>query len=132
MIPTLDTLQRKVYDVIDSKVHLALTQRLPNEFKMLVFEQAMIAESMPLDPRIFVLAQHSMTGRMKRWTRLLCEHRVLEMRYEDPHLRAADHYLFVLGFEPGWKECIPISPYYDRLARRKENETCYYHDMLRQ
>jgi hypothetical protein len=74
LLPTLDLLQRRAYEEIRRNVNIAVGHRLPAELTFLVFEHTMVAEQVPLDPRITLEAKHQAEGPTARKTRLLCDH----------------------------------------------------------
>jgi hypothetical protein len=119
LVPTLDTLQRHAYEEIRHKVHIALRGRLPSELTMTIFEQAMLGEDVPLDPRVSVNARHAVSGTQKRKTRLICEHVARHMP-DEPRLTLA-HGRGYLVADPEWIELKPRCSHYNDWARAGEN-----------
>jgi hypothetical protein len=58
LVPTLDLPQRHAYYEIFALVRQVVDNRLPAELVDMVFEQTLIAETIPKDPRVVVMAIH--------------------------------------------------------------------------
>jgi len=124
LIPTLDILQRHAYEEIRHNVHIAVDDCLPIELEMMVFEYAMLAEEVPMDPRIFVDARNISSKEHARKTRLICDH-AKNSDIGEPRLHIGEG-VTPLVFGSDWKEYQPCYPHYDHKARRDQNKRCPY------
>jgi hypothetical protein len=76
LLPTLDTLQRQAYKEINLKGVTAVSSCLPTDLTLMVLQIAMVAEEVPLDPRVYFDAK--LTAEMKCDRPILHEFRVLD------------------------------------------------------
>jgi hypothetical protein len=111
LLPTLDLLQRREYEEIRHNVNIAVGHRLPAELTFLVFEHTLVAEQVPIDPRVTLEAKHPTEGPTARKTRLLCNHPA----QASPMSGSG----YVHGDE--WIELSPKWPHSDRRYRQMEN-----------
>ena len=124
LLPTLDALQRRAYEEIRLKVDIATATRLPTELSFLIFERAMAAEEVPLDPRIFVNAKHKDREQHgdARKTRFVCPHwqksgKKLCIVPERPRLTWGDD----------WIEKKPNYWHHNAVLRYLENDKYQWH-----
>ena len=108
LVRDLDTLQRHAYFEIRGHVRLAVGHRLPSELVSLVFEYTMLAENVPLDPRVLVEAldpKHKHRTYLK--SKSACTHpaRVAVLAGEGGCIVPG----WVVGEE--WKERYPVFPH---------------------
>jgi hypothetical protein len=127
MIPTLNIIQPRALEEIRFNTRLAAKQRLLIELEMSIFECAMVAEEISLDPRIFLKARHVQTGEYDCKSRLVCPH-VRSDRNDAPRL------IFNLDSRPmvtgeRWEEVQPHYPYHNMKKRRYEAARLFYDEL---
>jgi hypothetical protein len=74
LLPTVGTLQRRAYIKMYENIFSNMSCYLPAQLAHIVFEHALAAEGVPLDPRVFVMATHVTNGREGLKTKLVCPH----------------------------------------------------------
>lgn len=119
LVPMLDILQRHAYEEIRHNVHIAVDSYLPIELEVLVFEYAMLAEEVPMDPRIDKDARNVGSLEIARTTRLICD-RSKRSGVDEPRLHIGQGRT-PLVFDSDWEEFQPCYLHYDHKARRDQN-----------